>query len=126
MEFSFLHRPKPHQFEYKPRFYKGDSEDSSKKNLSDTEQFEQRLHDSLNRHRNAKPASSPWRTIIGAVACLALVLYFICSDMIDNLAKFFTAPQQNQTDNYFDPQAGFAEEFDTTNVTTDTTTGVYL
>lgn len=125
MEFSFFHRPKPKQFEYKPRFYKGEENEDGKKELTDSERFENHLHESLNRHRTAKPASSPWSTIIGAVACLAFVLYFMCSDTLDRLAMFFAPQTTSQPD--FDPQAGFAEEFDSSDtIQADTTTGVYL
>ena len=45
MEFTFLHKPKPKKFEYKPRFYKPDAEpDESGRVPDETEQFARRLH----------------------------------------------------------------------------------
>ena len=79
MDFTFLHHPKPKQFEYKPRFYKPDSEPDENGRVPDeTEQFARRLHrewDSKRMSREKKGFSK--LTIVWILIILGLLLYFL-------------------------------------------------
>ena len=113
MEFQFLHHPKPRKFNYKPRFYDAEAEKNGGKEGEDrTERFEKRLHESLADRRTTQPAESVWKPILKMGLAIAIVAYFMCSDILDNFTKYFLTPQQ-KTAADFDPQAGFAEEFAT-------------
>ena len=125
MDFQFFHRPKPRKFNYKPRFYDAEKDQSGDKDEDRSERFERRLHSSLSEKRNARPAESFWVPILKMGIVIALIVYFISSDIIDNFAKHFLTPRQT-TSADFDPQAGFAEEFATVDTSSvqDTTQGL--
>lgn len=113
MEFQFLHHPKPRKFNYKPRFYDAERENHDAKEDDDrAARFEKRLHTSLSEKRTAQPAESFWKPILKMGLGIAIIAYFMCSDILDNFTKYFLTPQP-QTAADFDPQAGFAEEFAT-------------
>ena len=79
MEFTFLHKPKPKKFEYKPRFYKPEAEPDKDGRVPDeTEQFARRLHRewSSKRTRQEKKGFSKL-TLFWLVLILGLLVYFI-------------------------------------------------
>lgn len=79
MDFTFLHHPRPKQFEYKPRYYKREAEPDSNGRVPDeTEQFARRLHrewDSKRMSREKKGFSK--LTIVWILIILGLLLYFL-------------------------------------------------
>lgn len=79
MDFTFLHHPRPKQFEYKPRYYKPEAEPDSNGRVPDkTEQFARRLHrewDSKRMSREKKGFSK--LTIVWILIILGLLLYFL-------------------------------------------------
>lgn len=80
--FSFLHRPEPKRFTYKPRYYDPDKEkDAETGHVPDeTELFARRLHRSWESKRTARNESkrkSSSRAILWSVVILALLLYVI-------------------------------------------------
>lgn len=79
MEFTFLHKPKPKKFEYKPRYYNPDAEpDENGRKPDETEQFARRLHREwgAKRTRQEKKGFSKL-TIVWILIILGLLVYFI-------------------------------------------------
>lgn len=79
MEFSFLHRPQPKKFEYKPRYYNPDTEpDESGMTPDETERFARRLHREWEskRTRQEKKGFSKL-TIVWILIILGFLIWFI-------------------------------------------------
>lgn len=79
MNYTFFNRPKPKQFEYKPRFYDPENDtEAPKEKLSETEEFAKRLHRSWNSKRTQKEKKGfSSSAMIWIVAILAILVYFI-------------------------------------------------
>ncbi len=79
MDYNFFHRPKPKQFEYKPRYYNPDTDTGKPaQEKSGTDEFAHKLHNSWKRKRT-RPEKKGLSTnaIIWIVIILAFLLYFI-------------------------------------------------
>lgn len=80
MDYTFLHRPKPKKFEYRPRFYDAEKEKQSGHHyeVDETERFARKLHSSWDRKRSRKQSRglSP-RVVILMVVVSCLLLYYI-------------------------------------------------
>lgn len=80
MDFTFLHHPKPKQFEYQPRYYNAEKDKDKERGYEpdETEKFARKLHSNWQSKRTQqhKSALSP-TTILIMVVVLAFLLFFI-------------------------------------------------
>lgn len=80
MDFTFLHRPQPKKFEYKPRFYKPEAEpDETGRTPDQTEQFARRLHREWESKRTTRKEKKGFSkmTIFWLVVIIGVLLYFL-------------------------------------------------
>jgi len=91
MNFTFFHRPRPRQFEYKPRFYNPEKDpDDSGEGLDQKEQFARRLHREWDSSRTTttRRRTNP-TSIIWLVLGIVLIIYFIHSKAFTTITNYF-------------------------------------
>ncbi len=99
MKLVFFRRPKPRQFDYKPRYYdkEKDEREQRKKELGITdsddhiEQFRSQLRRKWKYDREAKKRkTSDLKTIVYLLIVFLFVYLIFFSDFVHNIVTFFT------------------------------------